>query len=53
MANKHMVLTLPARGNFGIRARYKGLDGALGFILPHTARVGRTCEALALFYMPL
>jgi len=42
-----MVLTLPARGNFYIPARHKGSGGAVSFLLPHTARVGRTCEALA------
>jgi hypothetical protein len=44
-----MVLTLPVRGNFGIRARRKGFGCNLGFVLPLKARVGRTCEALALF----
>jgi hypothetical protein len=42
-----MVLTLPARGNFDIRARHKGLGCRVGFVLPVTARAGRTCEALA------
>ncbi len=36
VANKHMVLTLPA---------IKGLC-KLGFVLPVRARAGRTCEAL-------
>lgn len=46
---KRMVLTLPARGDFRIRTRYKCLGGGIGLILPHTARAGRTCEALAIF----
>jgi hypothetical protein len=47
IANKQMVLTLPARGNFYIRARHKGLGSYGGCILPVRARAGRTCEALA------
>ena len=39
--------TLPARGNFDIRARHKRLGGGFGFVLPVTARAGCTCEALA------
>jgi hypothetical protein len=46
-----MVPTLPARRNFDIRARHKGLGGGSGCFLPHTARVGRTFEALALFFV--
>jgi hypothetical protein len=45
-ANKRMVLTLPARGNFRIIARHKRLGCSAGFILPLRARAGRTCEAL-------
>jgi hypothetical protein len=37
IANKALVLTMPARGSFGIRARHNGLGGGVGFILPHTA----------------
>ena len=48
-ANKHMVPTLPARGNFHIIARHTGLGGGLGFVLPVKARAGRTCEALGFF----
>jgi hypothetical protein len=47
---KHMVLTLPARGSFSIRARHKRLGSGVGFLLPHTARAGRTCEALAFLW---
>jgi len=43
---KRMVLTLPARGNFGILARHKRLGGSVGLVLPLRARAGRTCEAL-------
>ena len=44
--NKRMVLTLPARRSFDIRARYKRLGGSVRLVLPHRARAGRTCEAL-------
>ena len=46
-ANKRMVLTLPARGSFRIRARYTGLGGGSNPVLPVRTRAGRTCEALA------
>lgn len=36
-ANKALVLTMPARGNFSIRARHKRLGGGFGVVLPHTA----------------
>jgi hypothetical protein len=49
MANKRMVLTLPARGSFGIIARHTRLGGGVSLVLPHTARAGRTCEALAIY----
>jgi hypothetical protein len=45
-SNKQMVPTLPARGNFYIRARHKSLGGGFGCVLPLKARVGRTFEAL-------
>jgi hypothetical protein len=48
-ANKRMVLTLPVRRSFYIRARYTRLGGSVGCVLPVKARAGRTCEALALF----
>jgi hypothetical protein len=38
---KHMVLTLPVRGSFSIRARHKGLGSGFGFVLPPTARAGQ------------
>ncbi len=44
-----MVLTLPARSSFRIIARYNGLGGGFGSVLPLKARAGRTCEALATF----
>jgi hypothetical protein len=47
-----MVLTLPARSSFHIIARHTRLGGGFGFVLPLKARVGRTCEALALYYLP-
>ncbi len=34
MANKRLVLTMPARRSFSIRARHKGLGGSVGFVLP-------------------
>ncbi len=37
-ANKGLVLTPPAHGNFDMIARHKGLGGNSGFVLPHTAR---------------
>ena len=46
MANKALVLTLPARRSFGIIARHKGLGGGFGFVLPVKARAGRTMQAL-------
>jgi len=49
MANKALVLTLPARRSFGIIARHKGLGGGFGFVLPVKARAGRTMQALAIF----
>jgi hypothetical protein len=41
-----MVLTLPARGNFGILARPKRLGGGFSVVLPLRALAGRTFEAL-------
>lgn len=46
MANKGLVLTLPALRNFSIIARRKGLGGGVGFVLPVKARAGRTTQAL-------
>ncbi len=34
VANKALVLTMPALGNFGIIARHKGLGGGFGCVLP-------------------
>ena len=34
MFNKRLVLTLPARRNFRICARYYGLDSGIGSVLP-------------------
>ncbi len=38
-ANKALVLTLPAGGSFGLRARHKGLGGFVGCLLPVVALV--------------
>jgi hypothetical protein len=45
-ANKKMHVNLPALASFRIIARHNGLGGGFGLVLPHTARAGRTCEAL-------
>ena len=34
IANKRLVLTMPAHRSFCIRARYKGLGSGVGFVLP-------------------
>ncbi len=49
MANNGLVLTLPARDNFGICARRKRLGSGVGCVLPVKARAGRTTRALALY----
>jgi hypothetical protein len=41
MANKALVLTVPARGNFGIIARRKRFGGGVGAFLPQRARKRR------------
>ncbi len=48
IANKVLVLTLPALRNFGIIARHKRLGAGFSFVLPVKARAGRTTQALAL-----
>ena len=40
-ANKALVLTAPARGNFGIIARHKCFGGGGGAFPPHGARARR------------
>jgi hypothetical protein len=37
LPNKALVLTMPAHRSFYIIARYKGLGGWVGFVLPVTA----------------
>jgi hypothetical protein len=37
VANKALVLTMPARYSFGIRACHNGLGGGFSVVLPHTA----------------
>jgi hypothetical protein len=37
IANKHLVLTMPARRSFSIIARHNGLGVVFGFILPFRA----------------
>jgi hypothetical protein len=48
-ANKRLVLTMPARSNFGIIARHKGLAVVLAWFCRSWRWHGRTSEALGFF----
>jgi hypothetical protein len=50
MANKALVLTMPARGNFGILTRHKGLLVLLAAYYRTRRWHGRTMQALGTLF---